>query len=232
MKKNGSFSLLRLVKHSFICSILLLLCGQNVMAAASDTPEWKDALKSYNEYLSRDTIFWTGSEGAGAPVSEQMQFMIRDLNSDGIPELIVKNTEYVYGWIEIYTYTGSGVEEVISCDIIAGCYPGTPVFFIRTENDPVYETYFCLNDISDEIIGWQLKIGQTAGYEGGTEYYWYGIYTDETSEDWYNNSATPISQSDFESHMKEIIGETDPVDFSEEEWYDNTDENRKKILTS
>ena len=138
----------------------------------------------------------------------------------------------IYGWIEIYTHTGSGVEEVVSCDEIAGCYPGTPVFVTRTENAPIYETYYCLNDISDEIIGWQLKIGQTAGYEGGTEYYWYGIYTDETAEDWYNNSATSISQEEFESHMKEITEETDPTDFSEEDWYDNTADNRKKHLGS
>ena len=163
MKKNRNTNKYRILS-------LLLLCGcmHSIPALASETPEWNDALESYSAYLTKGTIFWTGTEGAGVPVTEQMQFMVKDLNSDGIPELIVKNTEDIYGLIEIYTHGEFGVKEVVSCDEMGGYYPGTPVFYTRTDHVIINEDYLYLDGVPEVIIGWSLKIGQIYGYDTGT----------------------------------------------------------------
>ncbi len=215
--------------------MFLAYCVTPARAAASSSPEWADAMESYRKYLEKDTIFWTGSEGNGAPVSDKMQFMTADLNSDGIPELLVRNTEYLYGWIEIYTQGDfDGVKEVVSCGELGGYYPGTPVFTALSgngESSPdVYDNYYCLRDISGDIAGWQLSIGQIDNQNTVPEYYWSGEYSDDSAEQWYDNKANPVSEEEFASNLKTLTGDSAFVPLDPAEWKENTAENREKYL--
>ncbi len=225
-------NMLSAVVYSFavFCLILFVFGHRMPAKAADDIHEWDEVLEKYNEYLSQETIFWTGTEGIGLPVTEQMQFLVEDINSDCIPELMVKNTEDVYGLIEIYTHGEFGVIEVVSCDELGGYYPGTPVFYTRTDHRNINEDYLYLDNVIDDIAGWSLKVAQIYEYESGTEYYWFGVYSDDTADKWYDNGALEITKEDFDSKLKTLVGDTRPVDLSEAEWHDNTKENRKQYL--
>ena len=209
--------------------------GTAARAQASVSPEWADTMESYRKFLEKDTISWTGSEGHRIPVSDKMQFMTADLNSDGIPELLVRNTTYIYGWIEIYTQGDfGGVKEVVSCGELGGYYPGTPVFTTLTgtgEAHPdVFDNYYCLRDITKDIIGWQLSIGQIDNQNDVPVYYWNGEYSDDSAEQWYDNQANPVSGEEFESNLKTLTGESQFVPLNPEEWKENTEKNRKEYL--
>ena len=212
-------------------SLLLLFGTAQGAAAGSLSIDGKEALKRYRDYLSRDTIYWTGTEGTGVPVTEQMKFMTEDLNGDGIPELLVKNTEDIYGLIEIYTCGEFGVNEVTSCDELGVYYPGTPVFTEPVRHTIIYENYLYLVGVPDANASWRLKVGEICNYDTGTEYYWYGVYEEDTADEWYDNGATPLSEAEFQAKLDELTGGAERTELSEDDWHDNTAENRQKYLS-
>ena len=60
---------------------------------------------------------------------------------------------------------------------------------------------------------------------------WYGIYDDDTAEQWYDNGATPLSEAEFQAQLAALTGGAERVNLSEDDWHDNTAENRGKYLS-
>lgn len=199
--------------------------------------ECTEAIEGYKRFLSRDSIPWNGGEEI--LLSEAVQFLTEDITGDGIPELFVRIPSYCYGWIGIFTCVSGTIEDISYCDELGGYYPGTGVFTSLATADyqgntveKSTENYQYLKDISEYssgVVMWRTTIGSTTTKDGTTEYYWQGVYDEETEEKWAEASWEAIPEEEFESNLELLTSGVEKL-MIEENWLDNNEENRDKYL--
>ncbi|NCB94608.1 MAG: hypothetical protein EOM40_18970 [Clostridia bacterium] len=205
------------------------------VGAGVGTKKFNTVMESYREMLEEDMIFWN----AGTQVSTGgMQFMLVDIDGNGIPELILKLPYDSYGYIGIYAYTKPGTIDVGFCDKLKWYYPGTGIYVTSYEKDNNAGeeiTYAYLEDISErestvEYESWKTMVGTYVDRTNGDDhYYWCGRYDEAHEAEWAEKTHTDCSEEEFNTELAALTGSTAQKEFPDD-WYDNTAENREKYL--
>ena len=237
MKKEKTFLSF---KRAAAFGTVLTLCALPLGCQKASGSEG-DALAAYDRFLSRDAIPWNGGEEVDVLAA---QFMTADLNSDKIPELLIRLPHSLYGSIGIFTYRPAkdGIDDISYCDEINGYYPGSRVFeatSVSKKDDGTVisttELYNYLPDVTDEtaesdFIPWTLAVGFHENHNSrGDNYYWQGIYTKEKQDEWAAGSIDPVAKETFEAQLAELTDGAEKEALPDE-WADNTPENRKNKL--
>lgn len=117
-----------------ICLVLALVMAVCVamLAASPDTALAKSstnkkAVAAYSKMLSKKKIPW--SEVPNAVSSSKIKFACKDINKDGVKDLVVYRTDgcEATGWYEIYTYVKGKVKSLGHYDYI-DIYPNKNCF--------------------------------------------------------------------------------------------------------
>jgi hypothetical protein len=235
------------MKKSFAATAILLLLITGLVCTAcskggggTKSKEWKNAMETYKKFLTKDSVSWITED---IVMDESMKFMIKDINEDGRPELFLRAPYRDVCWCESYTVVSDGIMEMTAFDEFNGYYPGTGVFSYKTyENDHMLDqggfTWFYFMDDAAKYSAWdEYSRALGVGYiknaypeiERTAQYYWGGILTEENQDTYSEDIKNPISEDEFNTNLKELIGDT-KLESITEEWLPNTEENRNTYL--
>lgn len=220
------------------------------LLGGSTSEEWTSAMEVYRELLegTYNEAYAADYDTYGSTVYNALfsdSFWVEDLNSDGIPELLLADPE---GHTLFYTCNHGLADDMGYC--LGGStiwyYPGTGVFAVC--NNGYENIYNYLGSLEDHNLG-VSSFGIEIGYESILETNSLGIYRDWYGEqDWdvnrddydsaedYEAARLPdcekdISEERFQELLKGFVGDTERVELPPTtEWYDNTEENRSEYL--
>lgn len=234
MKKN------KLVVVGFLLISVLLCVACSNSKNVPKSKEWKNAMETYKKFLAQGSVSWITEDFA---MDESIKFMTKDINEDGVPELFLLAPYRDVRRCESYTVVSDGMMELDAFDEFNGYYPGTGVFSCKLyENDHTFdqggETWFYYMDDSSKYSIMDLNANNMAigliknafpKIERPAEYHWGGILIEGNEDMRYEKFKQSISETDFYTNLKELIGDTELVSIAEE-WIDNTEENRNAYL--
>ncbi len=210
-------------------TVLLLLAGTMLFGAAfmeNSVPvqaggaKAKLAIKAYQKFLGQSQIEWSGKKY----LSSDFQFILEDVNSDGVPELLLhnrgKNVFHYQGYQAVYYYSNKKIEHAVTGDKIVSYYPKKGVVISEHGGMGSYRCYWkipknekkSVSRIGDILLLYpNKKLGEKT------------IYV------WYNgDKQTEVSKSTFNSLLKKAVG-SKKVKIKSSQWKDNTAANRKKM---
>ncbi len=210
-------------------TVLLLLAGtmlfgaafmQNSMPVQAGGAKAKLAVKAYQKFLGQSQIEWSGIKYS----SSDFQFILADVNSDGMPELLLHNqnqtVSHYQGYQAVYYYSNKKVVQVSVEDSIVEYYPkGGIVTFQHFGMGGSYFYYKVPKNGKKSVsrVGdvWLLYPNKKLGEK--TKYVWYN-----------GEKKTEVSKSKFNSLLKKASGSKN-VRIQSSQWKDNTAANRKKM---
>lgn len=210
-------------------TVLLLLAGtmlfgvafmENSMPVQAGGAKAKLAIKAYQKFLGQSQIEWSGKKYP----SGGFQFMLADVNSDGMPELLLdnqnKNVIHYQGYQAVYYYSNKKIDQAVLGDIIVGYYPKKGV--VISEHDGMGSSHHywkipkngkkSVSRVGDILLLYpNKKLGEK------TKYLWYN-----------GEKQTEVSKSKFKSLLRKAAG-SKQVKIKSSQWKENTAANRKKM---
>lgn len=188
-------------KQSFtrICLLLLsmILLGTVASCVKMENPE----RKAYKEYLSGEQIYWYPYRDV--PTSE-LEYDIKDINNDGVAELMIADHNVANGWgfYRLYTYHNSKMELVWSAVNGSGpgeYYSGLKLFVTERLHQGVYEkVYYSF----EELPLRQLYSASEVARDDMESENGFIVTKEFRNEDW-----EVITEVQFENGIKELLGD-------------------------
>ncbi len=195
-------------------------------AAEENTSEFSDearqAISAYNDFLTQESFNRGSEELPQIWYMENCEFNLAYIDDNDIPELLLYNTtdaDHTTGWGEIYTYTDGAIEECGATNSLAeniGYY----------ERSGYYMNFAMWQGYGGIAIS---KCSNSQDSESGTEFR-IEFYADEDGKhtiSGYFVDGNECSESDFSSELEKRTGGAELIQYT---YYDNTYENREKIL--
>lgn len=206
----------------FVLLIMLMISGHNCYAASTETK----AVKAYDRFLSKRVIEW--SKGTFYKTSD-MSFDCKDMNHDGIPELVVECTEAAgtEGFQRIYTYFNGKVKKLWisgNCIYADKYYSKKSILVAKGGRMGDYYT--------DYYKVYRRKMVLAARYAEGDRYDKKGniiLKNDNipAKDKYYNWKNKEVSKKIFQKKIKNLLKN---AKFQKIKLVNNTEINRNKLL--
>lgn len=182
------------------------------------------ALKAYSKFLSKKTIKW----GSQPVKSKEIEFAIKNLNNDSIPELIAywPNASVSDGFENIYTYKNGKIKLLknLYSESITHIWKKKGLFKISGARQGHYwDEYYTLKKGKLKLLF--SKVGSEFGYDSEGE----PIYYNKIRYKYYINNKK-VKKSKFLSYKKKRIGKAKSN--SKYKYHKNNKKNRSKYLSN
>lgn len=210
-------------------TVMLLLAGtmlfgiafmENSMPVQAGGAKAKLAVKAYQKFLGQSQIEWSGLKYS----SSDFQFILADVNSDGVPELLLynqnKTVSHYQGYQAVYYYNNKKVVRAVVEDEIVGYYPKKGIV-VNEHHGMGGARYY--NKVPKNgkkpasKVGYINMLYPNKNLGEKTMYIWYS-----------GKKEIEISKSAFISRLKKVAG-SKIVNIKSSQWKDNTAANRKKM---
>ena len=148
LRKMKSF---KITKHFILLSFVIIV----IITASSVSAKENVAEKAYLDYLKGDYVYWYPY---GNVPNSDLKYDIKDINNDGIQELMIQDTNVAneWGFYRLYTYHNSEIELVWMADNGSGSgefYPDLQIYVTERLHQGVYEkTYYSYKQLPMEPI--------------------------------------------------------------------------------
>ncbi len=182
----------------------------------------KAAIAAYGEYLTRPSIKWAEDWSDSEYSTADMDFCLKDLNSDGVPELMLYNgrASHGEGYVKWMTYSDGEVKYLTTNEGASYYYPKSGVFMtahmgmgILTE--AIYKLY---PDGKLKLLG--TFVDESGAHKGGNgpKYGYWG------------KSKKKLSEKAFNTKLKKYTGSEKRKSRKGYKFYSNTEANRRAYL--
>lgn len=174
-----------------------------------------EAKTAYNNYLNNDEQYW----GSSFYDTSNFKFMVKDLNGDSVPEIIIQNEKAVTAddYERVFTYYNGEMHELAACfsGEIDKIYAKSHVFIVSGEHMGNYwKYYYKMYNGAVEIVAAIYACDYVSGHEG-TKVYTYYVKGNKTTK------------SKLNTYTKKLIGTSQATSCK---LYSNTATNRDKYL--
>ena len=188
--------------NTYLLLFIIILIGTTA-ACTKESPE----VKAYKEYLSGKQIYWYPYKDV--PTSE-LEYDIRDINNDGVAELMIADHNVANGWgfYRLYTYHNSKMELVWMADNGSGAgefYPSLRLFVTERLHQGVYEkVYYSFAELPIQQL-YKESVVERYDMEPGDE--------DAVTKEFRNQDWETITEEQYEEEIKELLGDATPEKF-------------------
>ena len=199
----------------FACSSIPVQAGTKTKITSTG----KKAIKAYQRFLGQDTIQWSYQKKVYA--FEKIEFALADINSDGVPELLLENgyASHAEGYVAIYGYYKKKIRQIdIGADEITSYYPksGIVEFNHYGMGGTTWYRRILKNTKQQDVATIQCPSPYGAG--------------DKTAYHWNKGKKEiEVSKVKFYRLLKKATGKK-RVKIKDSDWHSNTADNRKNMV--
>lgn len=208
-------------RHRFFC-VILMSNNAPVQAKAAITSKGKKAIQAYQKLLSQNTIKWYQYNGYTTRyASDRFYFILADVNSDGVPELFLRNrggASHSEGYEAVYVFYKNKARRLTANDEITSFYPKGGIVemnYFGMGGATQYEKI--LKQGKRRLVAEISCPRRSVPYDPPTEYYWHK-----------GKKITKVSKSAFKSYLKKSTGKK-RVKIKNSDWHKNTAGNRNDM---
>lgn len=189
----------------------------------------KMAIRAYQNFLGQSWIKWSDStykdekQYNGYYKQKYFNYMLADVNSDGIPEMFLRctgNASHFEGYEAVYYYYKKKVIRAGVEDRIVEFYPKGGIVIMEHHGMGGSRHYIKIpkngKDLATRIGDVWNTDSPLSGYKKEKTTYYWGV------------NKTKVSKSQFNSLLKKTAGKK-KVNVKSSQWKKNTAENRKKM---
>lgn len=194
---------------------ITLATGMTVQAASE-----KEALKAYNDMLSKPTIKWSNT-CPNEPTS-RLKFALVDFNNDGTPELYVEADPHSGADVHFKIFSCNGSKQPVCImtsptdESLISYAPGRKMICVkRSDRAGIIKTYYKISSVKAEA-----KLSYIDPYGGAANEYYLGKY-------YYSKK---ITKSEYDQKKKSLLKNN--AENNKMYVKANTTANRKKYLTA
>lgn len=182
-------------------SITLLILGIILLGTAVACTKEDPEIKAYKDYLGGDRVYWYPY--GDVPTSE-LEYDIKDINNDGVAELMIADYNVANGWgfYRLYTYHNSKMELVWRADNGSGpgeFYPTLKIYAADRSHQGVYETVYYsfselpIRELYSALSYEKLDMDSEDGYE--------------VIKEFHNEDGIAITEEQFEEGVNKLLGD-------------------------
>lgn len=208
MRKNAG-SILKKILMLMCIAVLTGILTPGIPTQAMSSR--KRALKAYEQMLSAKTM--TGYSGWGTIDTENVSFVVIDVDGDKVPELLVAGDGYYAAGVgALYTWKAGKV-------VTVGVFP--EAFGYYKKKGIFVESHMVRTAGGVESISYhRLKKGKSSLF--------LTAYKKGNSMKYYNSRGRQISRTKFKKQLKKTVGSSKCRSVK---LYRNTEKNRRKYLS-